>query len=160
MYTTQTGRIQIFDQLSAHFIKTASFSMAKSFVKYCLVYSARKYNIWSLLEWQKMLAFSGCSVYLALQGAVCSSRNTTHGHFRGVEEGENAKMLDYWTGIPKATTTIKIVIPLVTFFFLAKIQIIYSFTNSFVRAGWLVRSVRGGVDITFYENSISTYWWR
>ena len=45
MYTKQTGRIQIFDQLSAHYIKTASFSMAKSFVKYCLVYSARKYNI-------------------------------------------------------------------------------------------------------------------
>ena len=48
------------------------------------------------------------------------------------------------TGIPKATTTIKIVIPLVHSFFLAKIQIIYSFANSFARAGWLVRSVRGG----------------
>ena len=66
------------------------------------------------------------------------------------------------TGIPKATTTIKIVIPLVHSFLLAKIQIIYSFANSFARAGWLVRSVRGGgggggrVDITFYENSIST----
>ena len=62
------------------------------------------------------------------------------------------------TGIPKATTTIKIVIPLVHSFFLAKIQIIYSFANSLARAGWLVRSVRGGggggrVDITFYENS-------
>ena len=32
MYTTQTGRIQIFDQLSAHFIKTTSSSMATSFV--------------------------------------------------------------------------------------------------------------------------------
>ena len=31
MYTTQTGRIQTFDQLSAHFIKTASSSTAKSF---------------------------------------------------------------------------------------------------------------------------------
>ena len=40
MYTTQTGRIQIFDQLSAHFIKTASSSTTKSFVKYCLVYSS------------------------------------------------------------------------------------------------------------------------
>ena len=40
MYTTQTGPIQIFDQLSAHFIKTASSSTAKSFVKYCLVYSS------------------------------------------------------------------------------------------------------------------------
>ena len=30
--TTQTGRIQIFDQLSARFIKTASSSTAKSFV--------------------------------------------------------------------------------------------------------------------------------
>ena len=35
-------------------------------------------------------------------------------------------------------------IPLVTFFFLGKIQIIYSFSNSFARTGWLVRSVRGG----------------
>ena len=62
MYTTQTGRIQIFDQLSAHFFKTASSSTAKLFVKYCLVYSL---------------------VY-AIQ---------CHGHFRGVEEGENAKCL-------------------------------------------------------------------
>ena len=45
MYTTQTGQIQIFDKLSAHFIKTASSSTAKSFVKYCLVNSARKYYI-------------------------------------------------------------------------------------------------------------------
>ena len=42
--------------------------------------------------------------------------------------------------IPKATTTIKIVIPLVTFFSLAKIQIIHSFANSLARAGWLDRS--------------------
>ena len=47
-------------------------------------------------------------------------------------------------GIRKAKTTIKIVIPLVHSFFLAKIQIIYLFANSFARAGWLVRSVRGG----------------
>ena len=55
--------------------------------------------------------------------------------------------------IPKATTTIKIVIPLVTFFSLAKIQIIHLFANSLARAGWLDRS--GGDDI--YKNSISTY---
>ena len=114
MYTTQTGRIQIFDQFSAHFIKTASSSTAKSFVKYCLVYSARKYYIWSLLEWQKM---SALSVYLALQATVCASRNTMSWTFSGGGGGWKCEMLYNWTGIPKAKTTIKIVIPIVTFFF-------------------------------------------
>ena len=42
-----------------------------------------------------------------------------HGHFRGVEEGENAKcfITEQVYRIPKAKTTIKIVIPIVTFFF-------------------------------------------
>ena len=43
-WSMQTGRIQIFDQLLAQFIKTASCSTAKSFVKYCLVYSSLQYN--------------------------------------------------------------------------------------------------------------------
>ena len=48
-------------------------------------------------------------------------------------------------------------IPLVTFFFLAKIQIIYSFANSFVRAGGLVRSVGlgGGGGILHFTKIVS-----
>ena len=115
MYTTQTGRIQIFDQVSAHFTKTASSSTAKSIVKYCLAYSSLQCKRILYLIAARMTknvgAFSlsciACRPSFARHAIQC------HGHFRGVEEGENAKMLI----LMATTTTIKIVIPLVTFFF-------------------------------------------
>ena len=72
MYTTQSGRIQIFDQLSAHLIKTASSSTAKSFVKYCLVLQCKK-----ILH---LIARAGRprmtkNVGAFSLSAVCSSRN-------------------------------------------------------------------------------------
>ena len=83
------------------------------------------------------------SVYLALQAAVCSSRNTVSLQWV-VEEGENGKCL---------------VIPLVSFFFLAKIQ---NTDNSFARAGSVVGSVAveeggGGGRCKILLNSTSTY---
>ena len=95
MYTTQTGRIQIFDQLSAHFIKTASSSTAKSFLKYCLAYSSLQcvkilYLIAARVT-KNVGAFSlssiaGSSLFVTQYNVMDILRG-------GGEEGENAKCL-------------------------------------------------------------------
>ena len=101
MYTTQTNdtsRIQIFDQLSAHFIKTASSSMAKAF---CEVFPG--------LQWKKILHLIAAGMtkhvgaFTCFQSILhCRQPFVRHaiqchynGHFKGVEERVNGKMFDY-----------------------------------------------------------------
>ena len=68
-HRTQTGRIQIFDQLSALFIKTASSSTAKSFVKYCLVYSSLQCKKISYLIAARMTKNAGAFSLSSIAGS-------------------------------------------------------------------------------------------
>ena len=84
--------MQIFDQLSVHFIKTTSSSTAKSFVS--ISWFTVHENITSAARMTKNVgAFS-----LSLSILHCRELFVRHaiqcpGYFRGVEEGENAKCL-------------------------------------------------------------------
>ena len=70
-----------------------SSSNAKSFLKYCLAYSSVQckkilYLIAARMTLKNVGAFSlSCRQPFARHAILC------HGHFRGVEEGENAKCL-------------------------------------------------------------------